>query len=47
LEKRTLLAIIEGRFDEVEHLFAVIDRRNDLGLTVITSTEPTTLAQSS
>ena len=35
LEKRTLLAIIEGRFDEVERLFAVIDRRNDLGLTVI------------
>ncbi len=47
LEKRTLLAIIEGRYAEVEHLFNVIDRRKSLGLKVVTSPAPTTLARSS
>ncbi len=47
LEKRALLAIIEGRYKEVEHLFNVIDRRETLGLKVVTSPAPTTPAQSS
>ncbi len=47
LEKRALLAIIEGRFGEAEHLFGVIDRRKNLGLSVVTSTAPVIHVRSS
>lgn len=37
LEQRALLAIIEEDHEDVTHLFDVIDRRNSLGLKVISS----------
>ncbi|HQU15487.1 MAG TPA: hypothetical protein PLO69_05200 [Gammaproteobacteria bacterium] len=46
LEKRTILSIIDGRFEEAERLFAVLDRKNSLRLCVISSPEPTSLPQS-
>lgn len=46
LEQRVLLAIVEGRFDEVDRLFGVVERRDELGLRVISSPGQATPARS-
>lgn len=37
LERDTLLAIIDGRHDEARNLISVMQRRNELGLSLISS----------